>query len=220
MLIERAGERLGQIRLSFDIDNTCIGTYARTVHLYNWVHGTNHRFEDVKTNWELARWFEEDTTLEDGRAAATNFYNSRQVMVEADPTAGAMVVLSWLKRLQIKPLFISARPATATGFTYEWYGYWTPWIDRNSFLLQTDGVDINPEHKVQKINSKGIEWHFEDVAEDALDILSRTKAGVVMVNQPWNLDFSYAGSRLIRSQDPRSMSNLAYAFLELTRRLV
>ena len=87
MFIERATERLGLVRVSFDIDNVCVGTYPRAVKVYNWVHDTNYRIEDVKFNWELAEWFKKDTTLEDPMAACINFYNSREVMLDADPVA-------------------------------------------------------------------------------------------------------------------------------------
>lgn len=219
MFIERATERLGLVRVSFDIDNVCVGTYPRAVEVYNWVHGTNYRIEDVKSNWELAEWFRKDTTLEDPRAAAINFYNSREVMLDADPVAGAILVLHWLHKAGIEPLFISARPSTAKRMTYDWFGHWTPWIARDFLCLQNKGEGINPDYKVERINSEGIEFHFEDVAEDALEILKNTKATVVLVNQPWNQGFSYDNRRLIRSEDPKSMSNLAYAFLELAKHL-
>jgi hypothetical protein len=221
MITERSAERFRRARKSLDVDNTVVGTYDRTLTLYNYFVGTSHRFEEIKSNWKLADWFEQDLKVPDGRRAATNFYNSRLVMVGAVPIAGAMSVLAQLKRWEDNPFFISARPGSSRGFTFEWFHHYAPWLDRELFLLQTDGNTINPGHKVDMINLEGIEYHFEDVPEDAREILNRTKATIVMVNQPWNLDFTFPENpgRLIRSADPLSMSNLAYAFRELMKRL-
>jgi len=218
MIIERAIENLRSRKVSFDIDNTVVDTYGRAVDVYNWFLGTNYRIADVKSNWQLAEWFKNDTSVEDPLAAARNFYNSRVVMVQANPVAGAISILSRIHKARLNPYFLSARPGSKRPLTFEWFGYWTPWFDRNSFLLQEEGDQVNPGFKVESINSQCIDYHFEDIPEDATIIHNNTQATIVMVNQPWNQDFSL-DSRFIRSTDPKSMSSLAYAFLELAKSL-
>jgi len=139
-------------------------------------------------------------------------------MVPANPTAGAITILSRIRSARLNPYIVSARPGSARGMTFEWFGYWTPWLNRNSFLLQDEGNQLNPGFKVEQIKSEDIEFHFEDVTEDAIKIHENTDATVVMVNQPWNQGFSL-DSRFIKSNDPRSMSSLFYAFLELAKHL-
>ena len=168
MLIERALASLRSRKVSLDIDNTVVDTYARAVDVYNWVHNANYKIENVRSNWELAEWFANDLLVEDPVEAATNFYNSRVVMVPANPTAGAITILSRIRSARLNPYIVSARPGSARGMTFEWFGYWTPWLNRNSFLLQDEGNQLNPGFKVEQIKSEDIEFHFEDVTEDAI----------------------------------------------------
>ncbi|MBI3397138.1 HAD family hydrolase [Candidatus Woesebacteria bacterium] len=207
---------LRSLILSFDIDGVVVHTAPRAVRLFNYRFNQHRQLSDLTTFMRMADWIKE---VSDGDSIkeSMKIWNDADVLGGSPPVPGAIAVLDHLRRRNIQPFFITSRPANTKDVTLRWFRSWLPWVDEGRILMRS-GPESGLKFKTRTIKEFGVGIHFEDSLEQATDIAGVTKARVILVNQPWNLDWdlsSQTGNGIIRPTQEDSICNVFCSYLTM-----
>ncbi|MGD0523304.1 MAG: hypothetical protein ABSA43_01980, partial [Candidatus Microgenomates bacterium] len=134
------------------------------------------------------------------KAYIIGLFNGQEVMTNALPESGSLLLHKFLRNKGVNIPRVSARPNYTRDFTLAWYKEWMPWVDEKDIYMDT-GKEINPWFKVQTIKNLGAKYHLEDYPGDAEKIAANTSATVVLIPQVWNKDYYPTHNRIIRIPD-------------------
>jgi len=218
-------ETLKRDGVSCDIDGVEAATAFLSLREYNLLHGYKKGnpkvMDDVKEYGIMINWFREDPEIVDPAEEAVSIWNSRQVIENAQRVEGFLSFAQFLSGKGISPYRITSRP----GYTYEWTKSWYlskygPNFDLNLIRMQRDINSItNPDFKAQEIKKLGIGYHFEDSFENAELIVAKSDATVVIVPQPWNMNYEPTHPRILITEGFQHRMKMISAFLTLAEHI-
>jgi len=217
--MEMTIEVLRRDGVTMDVDGVESETGHLSIREYNHLHGFKIKspktFEDAKHYWILVDWIKKDQSVEDPLIAAVDIWNSKQVMENADLVQGAQTVTRYLARNEISPPRVTARPGKRTReWTYTWYRKrYGPSFDLGLIKMSNTYLS-DPEFKHSEIARLGTGYHFEDSYEDA-EKIAKTGVTVVLVPQPWNLDYEPIYPNIIKVKGYPFRFKMVRAFLTL-----
>lgn len=217
--LKKTIEVLRKDGVTMDIDGVDSDTGHLSIREYNHLHGFRIRkpktIDQAKSYWILVDWIKEDQSVEDPLIAAVNIWNSQKVMENANLVRGTRTVTSYLAGKEIFPPRVTARPGKRTReWTYTWYRKkYGPAFDLGLIRMR-DGDTFDPEFKPNEIARLGARYHFDDSYEDAERIV-KMGVTVVLVPQPWNLDYQPVLPNILKVQGYPFRFNMVRAFLTL-----
>lgn len=220
MSIERRGsfgdgfaERLDAYKkYSFDLDEVCVDTAPEVLQALNKDYGTSYTLEDFTDTWITVEWFKILRPREDPMENARRLWNRPDILENAKPTPGFYFVMKGLNRQRIIPFYTTARPGERKPSTCIWFNR-NHQIKPRQLIMQKDGWTVDRTFKTRSVRDLGIDVHFEDNCQDALDIAENTDCLVVLVGHPWNRNYP-KHPRIIRPEGLEREGSLAFAYLE------
>ena len=221
--LERTIEVLRRDGVTMDIDGVDAETGHLSIREFNHLHGFKIRspktYEEAKRYWILVDWIRQDESVEDPLIAAVNIWNSELVMENADLVPGVQAVTRYLARRDIFPPRVTSRPGARTReWTHNWYRKrYGPSFDMG-LIRMSDTYKSDPEFKKSEIARLGTGYHFEDSYEDA-EKIAETGVMVVLVPQPWNLDYQPTNPNIIKVRGYPFRFKMVRAFLALAERI-
>ncbi len=193
---EKINNVLRNINISFDMDGVEINSAKPAIKKLNNIFSTDYTTDDLVSYWTMVDWIKKlRPDLKDPKEFARDLWNSDDVMKQARPESGAWLLSRKLEDNQIRPHRITMRPAKVRLTTLNWYKENMKWVDSELIHIQ-DQTDYDLGYKVDRINELGINLHFDDSVDDAENIVAHTKANVVLVPQPSNLNYINSNPRI------------------------
>ncbi|MFZ5932826.1 MAG: hypothetical protein ACOYT7_01995 [Patescibacteria group bacterium] len=218
-------EVLRRSGVTWDIDGVESETGHLSIREYNHLHGFKIKrpktFDQAERYWILVDWIRQDSSVVDPVLAAIDIWNSQKVMENANMVEGAKTVSTYLARNEIFPPRVTSRPGARTrGWTYTWYERkYGPSFDLG-LIRMSDTEKSDPGFKASEIAKLGTGYHFEDSYEDA-ERIAANGVTVVLVPQPWNLDYEPTLSNIIKVIELNYQYHfkMVRAFLTLAERI-
>jgi len=215
---ERMSEFLDKIRfrqISFDIDGVNADTAKSAVNLYNLQFSDGKTVTDLDGFYAMRDWiFEKTNSRNLAIEMAIKIWNDENVQGYCPMVSGAWFLSNYLYLNGIKPHYITSRPFFTRDVTLDWFGRNMPFVD-SGHIHVGNGGGLQGSYKTQTIKDLGVDIHFEDSIEHALDIVENTPALVVLVRQPWNLKFDVNHPRMVVSDYNPLVPKLFLAYADL-----
>lgn len=135
--------------------------------------------ENLRSYWELASIAEANGISADKAVEyAKNAWNRHEVYLNSPIMPGITPLIEIFESAGFPYFFISSRPPEFLETTQKWFAKKFPWVKKQNIILG---------RKIEAIKEHGIALHIEDAPEEALNIIHKTLARVLLVPQPWNL---------------------------------
>lgn len=180
---------LRKVGVGFDIDGTDVFSLELAINRYNEKYpGDKKKLSDVKQIHAISDWVKKREAMDEKTAwdISSKIWNNKYVLTKALPVPGATLLNNYLYSQDVIPWRITSRPSFTKKWTYEWYGYWMPWVAEESILIQTNSAEVNSDFKIAKVKEH-VGVFFEDIPAHAVEIANKTNALVVMIPQLYNL---------------------------------
>jgi uncharacterized HAD superfamily protein len=197
--IDRLNNRLHEINIGSDIDNTEVAATAYGVLMVNRMFGTSFKLSDLKYDFaiiDLIREYLPD--VKDSEKTATDIWNSDEIVRRSLPMPGVLEVSRFLHRNKIDQIHrITSRPSRLRDATLFWYEVNMPWVDKSLIHIQPSGSEISTQFKIEQIKKYGINLFFEDSVKHAETISVETNATTILIPQDSNKDYKPDNGRII-----------------------
>lgn len=185
--------------VSFDIDGVEVLSGQSVIDEVNKQKGTSYSIDDLKTHWGLIELFKSNhPEVKDPRGYAVELWNDPSVLGRSGPVQGTWLLAHYLHKQGIDNVVrISSRPNRVRDVTVKWYKEKMPWVDSSSIYIQPgEEIETGLSFKIETIKRLGVKLCFEDSVEHAVEI-AKLGVTVVLVPQPWNLDYRTSNPKII-----------------------
>jgi len=188
--LQRLNEMFRNEGVSFDVDGVEADSAPCAVAELNLRLGTDYQVSDLTKYWGVVDLLKENhSEIEDPRGYAIELWNCDGVIGNPDPVAGAWLLADYFNRAGIIPYRITSRLARTRKATLNWYKARMPWVDEKLIWMQEGDEEPGKNFKVETIKKLGPRFHFDDSFEHAKEIVEKTNTIVILVPQPWNIDY-------------------------------
>lgn len=202
-----------------DIDGTEIDSETSALRAFNERFKEDKKRRDLTDLFIMVEWFEKKG-ITDPLGEAVKLWNEDNNLGGSLPQDGAWIFSRFLFEKGVVLPRITSRPSYTRNVTLDWYQKWMPWVPEDKIHIHKEANSLNPDFKIDRINELGLRWFFEDSIPHALDIVYWTGATVILIPQPWNINFKPDNHRIIVCDGYVGQPGIIQAFFSFVDRVV
>ncbi|HLE48559.1 MAG TPA: hypothetical protein VI819_00795 [Patescibacteria group bacterium] len=180
-------------KISFDIDAVAQGTFVKALNNASHIFKKVIFKSDLKTYWELDKIARANGIAEsDSMRFTKSLWNTHDTYADSPKVYGFDSMLRMVNEISksedLNYYFISSRPPEFLETTQNWFLQKYPFVNTENIKLGRPKGMSGGIYKSMMINQFDIGLHFEDVVDEALEIVKYTNCKVIIVPQPWNIN--------------------------------
>ena len=188
--LQKLNEMFRNGGVSFDVDGVEADSAPCAVTELNLRLGTDYRVNNLTKYWGVVDLLRKNhPQIKDPRGYAIDLWNCDEVVGNPDPVAGAWLLANYFNHEGIIPYRITSRLSRTRKATLNWYKARMPWVDEKLIWMQEGDEEPGKNFKVDTIKKLCPRFHFDDSFEHAKEIVEKTDTTVILVPQPWNINY-------------------------------